>query len=64
MQCNPTSNGGHRYIIISVDYFTKWAEVMPTFINNGQHVALFMFNHIIAHFRFPQSILLDHGSHF
>eukprot|EP00253_Pinus_taeda_P021991 PITA_21991 len=26
MTCNPRSAGGHGYIIISVDYFTKWAE--------------------------------------
>jgi len=30
MTCNPTSTGGHGYIIVAVDYFTKWAEAMPT----------------------------------
>eukprot|EP00253_Pinus_taeda_P010833 PITA_10833 len=24
--CNPRSAGGHGYIIVAVDYFTKWAE--------------------------------------
>eukprot|EP00253_Pinus_taeda_P016105 PITA_16105 len=24
--CNPHSAGGHAYIILAVDYFTKWAE--------------------------------------
>jgi hypothetical protein len=31
MQCKPTSARGHGYIIIAVDYFTKWVEAMPTF---------------------------------
>jgi hypothetical protein len=35
MQCNPTSVGGHDYIIVAIDYFTKWAKAMPTFLNDG-----------------------------
>ena len=35
MTCNPRSSEGHGYIIVVVDYFTKWAEAMPTFNNIG-----------------------------
>jgi hypothetical protein len=31
MTCNPHSVRGHGYIIVIVDYFTKWAKAMPTF---------------------------------
>ena len=48
MTCNPTSAGGHGYIIVIVDYFTKWAEAMPTLNNNGETAALFFFNHVVA----------------
>ena len=27
--CNPSSAASHHYIIVAMDYFTKWAEVMP-----------------------------------
>lgn len=64
IQCKPTSTEGHIYIIIVIDYFTKWAEAMPTSTNNGKTIALFMFNHIITRFGDPQSIIIDHGSHF
>ena len=37
---------------------------MPTFDNNGNTTALFIFNHIIARFSVPQAIFTDHGSHF
>ena len=62
MDCNPTSAEGHGYIIVAVDYFTKWAEAcMPTYAEDGKTAALFLFNHVIARFRVPQSIVTDHG---
>eukprot|EP00253_Pinus_taeda_P017003 PITA_17003 len=62
--CNPHSAEGHAYIILAVDYFTKWAEAMPTFSADGKTAAIFVFNHIIARFGVPQVIITDHGSHF
>ena len=64
MHYKPTSIGGHGYIIVAIDYFTKWVEAMPTYAENGKTAALFLFNHVIARFGVPQSIVTDHGSHF
>ena len=64
MHCNPTSTKGHGYIIVAIDYFTKWDEAMPTYVEDGKTDALFLFNHVIARFGVPQSIVTDHGSHF
>jgi hypothetical protein len=64
MTCNPQSDGGHGYIIVVVDYFTKWVEAISTFDNTGKTEALFIFNHIISRFGVPQAIVTDHGSHF
>lgn len=47
-----------------VDYFTKWAEAMLTYLNDGKTIALFRFNHIIARFGSPRQLVTDHGSHF
>jgi len=63
MTCNPHSVGGHTCIIVTVDYFTKWAEAIPTFNNTGKIAALLLFNHVITHFGAPQTIVIDHGSH-
>jgi hypothetical protein len=46
--CKPPSATGHNYIIVVVDYFTKWEEAMPTYANDAKTTTLFMFNHIIA----------------
>eukprot|EP00253_Pinus_taeda_P017954 PITA_17954 len=62
--CNPHSAGEHAYIILAVDYFTKWAEAMPTFSADDKTATIFIFNHIIARFGVPQAIITNHGSHF
>ena len=53
MHCKPTSAEGHGYIIVAIDYFTKWDEAMPTYVEDGNNAALFLFNHVIAKFRVP-----------
>eukprot|EP00253_Pinus_taeda_P030098 PITA_30098 len=64
MTCNPRLAGGHGYIIIVVDYFTKWDEAMPTFSEDGHTAAQFLLNHVISWFGVPQAIVTDHGKHF
>ena len=54
---------GHTYIIVDVDYFTKWSEAMPTFKVDGEMVASFVYNQIISRFGIPKHIVIDHGSH-
>ena len=64
MTCKPTSAGGHGYIVVAVDYFTKWAEAMPTLNNSGETAAILFFNHVVSRFDVPWAIVTDHGSHF
>jgi hypothetical protein len=59
-----TSSKGHRYIIVAVEYFTKWVEAMQTFNNDGETMTIFIFNQIVARFGIPKEIFTDHGSHF
>jgi hypothetical protein len=62
--CNPHSARGHRYIIVAIYYFTKWVKAMQTFKDDGEIVALFLFNQIVARFSVLREIVTDHGSHF
>ena len=64
MHCKPTSIGGHGYIIVVVYYFTKWAEAIPTYAEDGKTTALFLLNQIITRFGVPRAIVIDYGSHF
>jgi len=62
--CHPTLARGHHYIIVVVDYFTKWVEAMSTFANDGETTTLFIFNQVITRFRISREIVIDHDSHF
>ena len=55
---------GHEYILVAIDYFTKWVEVASYSILKAKHVAWFLENNIICRFGVPQKIIFDNGSHF
>jgi hypothetical protein len=61
---HPDSDRGHCYIIMTVNYFTKWVEAMLTFSNDGETIALFIFNQIVARFGISKDNVTDHGSYF
>lgn len=64
MTCNPNSAGGHHYIMVVMDYFTKWDEAMPTIHNDGETAAYFVSNQIISCFGITRDLVTNHGSHF
>jgi len=61
---NPISEGGGRYIIMAVDYFSHylWARVAAS--NHGFIVEAFLEKDITQWFGWPLSAYLDNGSHF
>ena len=63
LDCNPASARGHHHIIVAIDYFTKWAEAMPTVKSNDETAAHFVFNQIITWFGIPKELVTDHGRH-
>jgi hypothetical protein len=64
IDCNPTLAGEHQHIIMAIDYFTKWAEAMPTIKFDGKSATFFMFKQIISWFGISSDIVTDNGSHF
>ena len=49
VMCNPVWARGKKNIIVVLDFFTKWAEAMPTFKADGETAAFFRFqpNHLV-----------------
>jgi hypothetical protein len=55
---------GHRFILVAMDYFTKWTEVVPLMNMTHQEVTIFVQEHIIYRFGVPQTLTTDQGSSF
>ena len=60
-QIHPSSSNGHKFIIISIDYFTKWVELVPLSIENGKIVTMFILSYIIFRYGVPSSIVTHNG---
>ncbi|KAL3689424.1 hypothetical protein R1sor_015733 [Riccia sorocarpa] len=54
----------HEYILVAVDYVTKWAEVQSTRKNNADTVIRFLEDCIITRYGLPMAIASDNGTHF
>ncbi|XP_056695104.1 uncharacterized protein [Spinacia oleracea] len=59
-----TTPGGLRYVIVAVDYFTKWVEAEALKNTKAQDVRAFIWKNIITRFGVPQSIVFDNGPQF
>jgi len=60
---NPTPDG-NKYILVAVDYFTKWPEAKAVKEATAKETAQFLYETIICQHGTPSIILSDRGSHF
>ncbi|GKF27001.1 reverse transcriptase domain-containing protein [Tanacetum coccineum] len=57
------SSRGNKYILVAVDYLSKWVEAkgLPT---NDARVVVRVLKFLFARFGTPRAIISDHGTHF
>ena len=60
----PITLKGNRYIIVTIDLFTKWSESRAVAEANASQVSQFVYEEIICRHGCPQKILTDRGAHF
>jgi len=61
----PFSNSfGNQYILIAMDYVSKWAEAIPSRTNDNKVVIKFLKENIFSRFGTPRAIISDNGTHF
>ena len=61
---SPKSSNGHEYILVAIDYFTKWMEADSYVRLTVAKVAKFMRSHIICQYGVPHELIFDRGVHF
>ena len=58
------SSNGHKFILIDIDYFTKWVEVASYAKLTSTRVANFIRSHIIYRYEVPHELISYRGTHF
>ncbi|GKV24654.1 hypothetical protein SLEP1_g34238 [Rubroshorea leprosula] len=53
--------GGCTYLVVVVDYFTKWIEAKPLSMTTEKKIEEFLFNSILCRFGIPKRIITDNG---
>ena len=54
----------YSYILMRVDYVSKWVEAVPCKHNDHRVVLKFLKENILSRFGVPKSIISDGGTHF
>ncbi|WJZ82934.1 hypothetical protein VitviT2T_002655 [Vitis vinifera] len=58
---SPKSSNGHEFILVVIDYFTKWVEAASYARLTSSGVTSFIRSHIICRYRVPHELISDRG---
>jgi len=58
----PAASNGHRFILVAIDYFTKWVEAKTFKSVTKKAVVDFVHSNIICRFGIPKVIITDNGA--
>ncbi|RDY05604.1 gag-pol, partial [Mucuna pruriens] len=57
-------SNGYSYILLVVDYVSRWVEATTTKTNDAKVVMDFLKSNIFCWFGVPKALISDQGSHF
>ncbi|GJY31435.1 reverse transcriptase domain-containing protein [Tanacetum coccineum] len=60
----PVAAGGLKFLIVAIDYFTKWIEAKAVATITGNQVKRFVWDNIVCRFGLPGEIVSDNGKQF
>ena len=63
-QIHPKASNGHQFILVAVDYFTKWVEAESFSVLTAKKVAHFVRRNILCRYGTPFEVITDNGPHF
>ena len=60
-EINPSSSSKHKWILMTIDYFTKWIEAIPTRRATDVVIMDFPKNNILSRFGCPRRLVVDNA---
>uniref|UniRef100_A0A3Q1GSS6 Gypsy retrotransposon integrase-like protein 1 n=1 Tax=Acanthochromis polyacanthus TaxID=80966 RepID=A0A3Q1GSS6_9TELE len=60
----PRSKKGNRFLLVIVDYFTKWVEMFPLKDSKAHRITTILKDEIFTRFGVPQELVSDRGPQF
>ncbi len=60
----PRSKRGNKFLLVVVDYFTKWVEMFPLKDSKTTRIIPILKDEIFTRFGVPQELVTDHGPQF
>ncbi|XP_075473428.1 uncharacterized protein LOC142504447 [Primulina tabacum] len=60
----PVARAQKKFLLVAVDYFSKWVEAEPLAKITEQEVLKFLWNNIVCRFGVPRRIISDNGRQF
>ncbi|CAO2201302.1 unnamed protein product [Urochloa humidicola] len=60
----PTAPGSLRYVLVAIEYFSKWVEAEPIPTINSANTVKFFWKNIVCRFGVPRELTVDNGKQF
>ena len=60
----PAASGQRRFLMVAIDYFSKWIEAEPLASITDKQIQKFIWRNIITRFGVPRSLVSDNGRQF
>ena len=60
----PKAAGNKRFLVVGIDYFTKWVKAEPLANIRDVDVKRFVWKNIVTRFGIPHSLISDNGLQF
>jgi hypothetical protein len=60
----PPAQGNLKYVVVAVEYFSKWIEAKPLATITSTTVQKFFWKNIVCRFGVPKATTVDNGTQF
>jgi hypothetical protein len=60
----PVGKGGRKFLVVAVDYLTKWAEVEALAAITTTNITSFLWKSVVCRFGIPHAFVINNGKQF